>query len=175
MGVKDDLATGRRYAERAVQADPQCAHAHFAMCKLLTAERHVAESIQALRRAIELNPSHLFAIQDLSWLLNFNGRLDEALEVSLRAIQLAPNVANTRHRLAVPLVTLTQYGRARRLLQRACHEVPKDPTRHRCTAIHMTVDLMDGDAPAALSTPCGYSNTPFCATCTNRPSSRPKH
>jgi len=149
MGVKDELAAGRRYAERAVVADPQCSHAHFAMFKVLHAERRVAEAIQTLRRTIALDPSHLFAIQDLSWGLNFTGRLDEALALSLRAIELAPNIANTRHHLAVPLVTLTQYRRARMLLQRACAELPTDNTRHRCTALHMTVDLIDGDAPAA--------------------------
>jgi DNA-binding winged helix-turn-helix (wHTH) protein/tetratricopeptide (TPR) repeat protein len=149
MGVQGELAIGREYAERAIQADPQCAHVHFSMCKVLTAERRIADSIRAVRRAIELNPSHLFAIQDLSWLLNLTGRLDEALQASLQAALLAPNLANTRHHVAVPLATMAQYDRTRKWCERACTELRNDPGRHRCIAVQMTVDLLDGEAAAA--------------------------
>lgn len=152
-GGVHSLAAARAHAEQAVRTDGSSAWARFALASVLNLEaRHFAALIE-LRHAVELDPSHSFALQDLSFGLNHMGHPDEALEIAIRNLRIDPNRALAHYHLAVPLLTLCEYERARLVLERAlrrCLSLDDDPVRYRCEALLMLIDLLTASPRAAL-------------------------
>jgi adenylate cyclase len=84
------LARARESALRALELDPGQADAHAALGLIYRRQGHWAPGERHTLRALELNPSHVTAHHWLSQHLVAVGRLDEALELARRAVQLDP-------------------------------------------------------------------------------------
>jgi serine/threonine-protein kinase len=119
----EGLREFRTLTARALELDPNLGEAHAALGLLrlfFDWEWDAAE--QALRRAIELNPSDAHAYHHLGNHQRAVGRLDEAIRMRERAVELDPLNARTIITLAADYMVLglydsalVHYGRAQKL------------------------------------------------------------
>jgi TolB-like protein len=77
---KEQIATGKAYAVRALEIDPSLAEAHASLGLASTYLWDWAESEKYLKRAIEINPNYPSARHWYSRRLRAEGRTDEGLE-----------------------------------------------------------------------------------------------
>lgn len=81
-----------RAARKALQLDPESAEAHTQIGNVhATMAKDVEASVDAYRRALELEPSHGAAANNLVVTLALRGRLADALRFLDRAYRLSPN------------------------------------------------------------------------------------
>lgn len=95
--IEDDprrwVDSGRVAARKALALDPGLADAWAQLGdSYWPVDGPVEEQIAAYRKALELQPSHLETVNNLSILYAWRGRLAEAMEVLGRAHRLAPDV-----------------------------------------------------------------------------------
>jgi serine/threonine-protein kinase len=89
-----DFAGGELALRRAVGANPNYADAHWALGSLLPTTGHMKEALQEIRAALELDPlSHVTSYWNARFLL-YARRLEEAIEQSLRTLNLDPRFAH---------------------------------------------------------------------------------
>ena len=87
----DVHARSKEAAETAVQLDDQLAEAQVALAGILYyLDFNPRGAIEALDKALELNPSSVRALLHASWLLGESGRFEEAFEYNHRALSLDP-------------------------------------------------------------------------------------
>jgi len=86
----EGVPTGRRHAARAIALDDRDPWGHIALGYCALMERRTEESLAALRRAVDLNPSSAAAHSVLSHCLAFAGLDREAIEHGEDAIRLSP-------------------------------------------------------------------------------------
>lgn len=72
-----------------IDADPSLALAWFDLANAEAAAKHRSEAEQAYRRAIELEPDHADALNNLAWLLMEGGNAADAREFAVRAVAAA--------------------------------------------------------------------------------------
>ena len=91
LSPKDAIPQALTAARRALQIDPDLAEAHSTYASALASERNWAESEHEFRRALELNPrvAEIHFRYALEYLAP-QGRLDEAIAETKRAIELEP-------------------------------------------------------------------------------------
>ncbi len=94
MDMNESIALSATAAERALAIDPGLGAAHASVAKRLSQEGDSEAADASFRRAIELSPNYAPAYQWYGELLRgFEGRIDEALEMSRRAMELDPKSA----------------------------------------------------------------------------------
>jgi TolB-like protein/DNA-binding SARP family transcriptional activator len=84
------VLAGRQHATRAIALDDRDPWGHIALGYCALMERRTEESLAALRRAVDLNPSSAAAHSVLSHCLAFSGLDREAIEHGEDAIRLSP-------------------------------------------------------------------------------------
>jgi adenylate cyclase len=94
MGWTDDpesfLSMGMDSAKKALALDPRESVAYFALGRIhMLCGDHNA-SIAALEKAIELNPNAFFAYHGLGMVLVLAGRIEEALDISIKGERFSP-------------------------------------------------------------------------------------
>jgi adenylate cyclase len=79
------------FARRAVQLDPQDAHARYALARIHTIANDHRKAIPELEQAIQLNPSFAWAHYALGMAYGTTGRPEEAIHQIEQALRLSPN------------------------------------------------------------------------------------
>jgi len=87
----------------AAAREPNNAHAHFDLGKTLGLQRRSGESIQELRKAVELDPTHADAWSSLGVALARSGDYDGAMPCLRRAVEVDPNHASGHANLGLAL------------------------------------------------------------------------
>ena len=119
----------------------------FAQADLLFFAGKPAAARLSYLKAIELNPSEIGALADLSDADDLTGRLDESLYWGLRAVALAPTSADVHAHAAVPLCRMAADEAAGRgWLARSER---RWPTHGRTQHLLMRQELTSGLGPAA--------------------------
>jgi DNA-binding response OmpR family regulator len=80
-------------ADRAVQADPFDARAHFMLGTLLYAKGQIYQAISEYERAVEISPSLFSALKNLAVLYERQGFKAKAVELWMRALEQSPSEA----------------------------------------------------------------------------------
>jgi tetratricopeptide (TPR) repeat protein len=90
------------------------ATAHFALSSVLTIDGKSAESMQHLEQAFRLSPNMPAVCNNLAWMLASGNppKLDEALELSQKAVQAVPEAASFRDTLGTILLAQGKYKEA---------------------------------------------------------------
>lgn len=101
-------------AGRATQLDPELAEGHKARGLALDAAGHLGDALDAYLRAVELNPSHYGAVNNVGAMQSHLGALDEALRWYKRAFRLSPNLLLVRTNIAWVYLNLGEREIARR-------------------------------------------------------------
>jgi len=107
-------------SEKALAINDQLGEAHLARAKLLSHQPELAaETEAAYKLAIELSPGYALAWQWYAKTLSFSpDRLQEALELAKKAVELDPLSPSTQNEVISVLVRLDQYEQAEeRLIQ----------------------------------------------------------
>lgn len=76
-----DASSSRRYYEQALRYDSQCVEAHHGMAEICLAAGQAEAAVSHARRAVELAPANLEIAVSLGFVLQADGREDEAWEV----------------------------------------------------------------------------------------------
>jgi eukaryotic-like serine/threonine-protein kinase len=84
------LATAERYANKAVELDPNLPDAQLSLAAVRQMQSRWTEAEQAFRRAIELHPTFARAHRWFGGMLLQFGRFDECLQLIGRALELDP-------------------------------------------------------------------------------------
>jgi TolB-like protein/Tfp pilus assembly protein PilF len=89
---RDEFSKAREAAQRALELDPRLAGAHATLGHVrVDADWDFAGARQAFERALQLSPNDPATLTAYAWfLLQVEGRADEALELSERVLRVAP-------------------------------------------------------------------------------------
>ena len=120
----------RRYAERALQLDPDLAAAHTISAGLLRADWRWEEAVREIQRALVLNPSDASARHSLSHLYFALGRPDDALREARAALALDPLNPRIGMHLCVALDVARRYEEARVACERGIELDTTFPDSH---------------------------------------------
>ena len=132
---QEDSNTALLYFEKAIAADPRCAAAQamYALAAVTQArqssqndrETWIARAEEAATKAVQLGPDVALSHRALSVCQTYQGRLEEALESSLKAIELDPTdimplgaVAYTLRQLGRPDLAIDWFRRCAARAQR---------------------------------------------------------
>ena len=83
--------------------DPNLPYGYFALGTALSIKGMEGQARQAFLRALELDPSHVSAMNNLSTHEGNFGRLDDALYWGIRGYSLSGKTGNDYYHVAVPL------------------------------------------------------------------------
>ena len=118
-------------AERAVELDEQLAEAWVSLAGVnYYLKFDGTSSERALKRALEINPSSVRALNHYSWLLGETGRFEEGLEAARRAIRLDPLSATTHISMAQIHYLKRENEIALRLYEQIVELDRHDPSLH---------------------------------------------
>ena len=118
-----------RFLRKWVQAEPGEVDARFALGSFLERESRYDEAEAELRKVLELDPRHAWALNHMGYsLADRNLRLEEALELIRRALELDPWNGAYLDSLGWVYFRMGRYEDAREPLERAAREYPRDPT-----------------------------------------------
>lgn len=112
------------------QKVPPAAKREFENATRFAQAGNLDESIAALRRALEIFPDYLMALNDLGAQLLEAGRLDEAILPLRAAIKIDPNSFNPQLNLGIALVRKKIFAEALTALDKALSAEPASPAAH---------------------------------------------
>ncbi len=116
------------YYEAVLQRKPNMAEAHYLVGKIYTEQKQYEKAESAYQRAIEIMPSFADAYERLAYLYGIWGRhLDEALELSKKAVELQPNSAVYLNTLSWLYYLDKDYVRAFEAIKKASMLQPGNP------------------------------------------------
>jgi TolB-like protein len=117
--IPKEIGLAEAHARRALERDPNLAEALEARGTAAWLRGRLTESEESLRRAVDSNGSYARGWNRLGWLLERQGRLDEALECFLRARELDPlappmldGLGRIRNQLGQPAETVALHEQA---------------------------------------------------------------
>jgi tetratricopeptide (TPR) repeat protein len=107
---------------------PQDADVALRLASALDAAGDRRRAVEHARRAVEVAPGSVVALNDLAWLLRGDGaRRDEAIELARSALRLAPRAAEVQDTLGWLLAQAGRLPEARERLAQAVAARPLDP------------------------------------------------
>ncbi len=112
------------------QKVPPAAQHEFENATRLAQAGNLDESIAALRRAVDIFPEYLMALNDLGAQLLEAGRLDEAIVPLRGAVKLDPTSFNPQLNLGIVLVRKKIFAEAVTALDKALSAKPASPAAH---------------------------------------------
>ena len=122
---------------------PDKARKEFERASKASQSGQVDESIEHLRKAIELYPKFLKAHNDLGALLLEQGKLDEAAAELRQAIEIDPKAFNPYLNLGIALVRLKTYSEAAEILTKALSLNSDQPA----AKLYLGIALMHNNDP----------------------------
>lgn len=137
----------RAAAERALAIDPSLPEGHLAMAEYHQITGDLEAEREAVRRALELRPNYAEALAQLSRVEASSTRLDRAVCVARRGVEVDPTDAGIRIRLAHAYRDLGLFGRAETSYGEALDLCP------RCEGLYgnlVATSLAQGDRRRAL-------------------------
>lgn len=137
----------RAAAERALAIDPSLPEGHLAMAESHQITGDLEAEREAVRRALELRPNYAEALAQLSRVEASSTRLDRAVCVARRGVEVDPTDAGIRIRLAHAYRDLGLFGRAETSYGEALDLCP------RCEGLYgnlVATSLAQGDRRRAL-------------------------
>jgi tetratricopeptide (TPR) repeat protein len=90
MPGKEANAKVKKFAEKALELDPELAEAHMSLAVALVAAYDWRNALNEFDRALELNRNLAFAYELQAWTVNGLGRFDEAIAKTKKAVELDP-------------------------------------------------------------------------------------
>ena len=118
----------RDAAIAAIRIDPSNANAHIAMCQLLVNyDYNWSGGEEEAKRALEIDPNSIEALEAYSWLLQSLGRHSEVRPLMERAVQLDPVSSRIHSAFGRMLYRARQYGEAEMHLLRS---IELDPSNY---------------------------------------------
>ncbi len=102
--LRSTLAEGLRWADRAVELDPNSAEAHALRAEAFAHAWQRREADAAYQRAIGINPNFAVARARYARFLEADGRIDEALAELEKSTQLDPLASRALDNLALMLI-----------------------------------------------------------------------
>jgi adenylate cyclase len=90
MPGKEANAKVKKFAEKALELDPELAEAHMSLAVALVAAYDWRKALNEFDRALELNRNLAFAYELQAWTVNGLGRFDEAIAKTKKAVELDP-------------------------------------------------------------------------------------
>lgn len=124
-----DYATAEREFRRSLALNPHRADTWHWFSHLLTATGRFTESLDASKRAIELEPFDLPSQNHLGWCYYFAGDYDRAIEQHRKVLELDPVHGQTRLLLGRALLQRRFFGEAIEQLRRNLELSPDSPER----------------------------------------------
>jgi len=119
------LESSLQMSGKAITLDSDLADGYKARGLAYLAGAAYRQSLEANRRAVEINPSHAVAIYNLGAVLRFLGRFDEALSWERRAIELDPKNPIFVNGTGVTYAALGDAAEAERWLKRSLELQPE--------------------------------------------------
>lgn len=142
------IAKARASAKRALELDPNLAHAHSAQAGILSfLDFNFVAAEAEYRRAVELAPQNPSMLANLASLLSRLGRLDEAVALQKRAIALEPLRGSMHSNLGAYLTPLGRYDDAEAALRKAIELQPQSDQNYLGLA---TIQILRGNPGAAV-------------------------
>ncbi len=113
--------------DRALEQEPDLAEAHFALGMLLCSRYDYEQAVESHRRALQLDPDHARAWDNLSWALGYlqPPRAVEAEQAARRSIELQPSLVGAYYHLGRALLLQGRFDEAIEANEQALH---LDPT-----------------------------------------------
>jgi len=131
LSPKEAGAKARQAAERAVEIDPTLAEGHASLGNVfLVFEWDFAGAEREFRRAIDLNPSYLYAHVWHGELLDATGRYEEAVRENRKAVALEPFSPNSQNNLALSLMIANHLEESEKQLRQTLEMDPNFPLAH---------------------------------------------
>ena len=125
------IAKSREYVMKALELDESLVEAHTTLGYIkMDYDWDWQGAEKELRRAIELNPNYVFAYHILSHYLLLIGQNDESLEVSKRALELAPLDMEINAHLGFHYYWSREYDKAIEQYIKTLETAPRDPWVH---------------------------------------------
>jgi TolB-like protein/Flp pilus assembly protein TadD len=143
-----DYAKARAAAQQALDLAPQLSEAHQAMGWVLaTPDLDFPAAEAELRQAVALSPRDASALNSLSYVIAGEGKLTEAEDIAHQVLKVDPLNVPYYQNLARLQIAEGAYDQAQLSLRRAIEIQPAGSHTYVYLA---TIDLLRGDAPAAL-------------------------
>jgi Flp pilus assembly protein TadD len=124
---KRDVEGAIRHLHEAVEIAPQFSVAWNHLGTIAFQTKHFAEAEQHFRRAKEGDPLAYEPVVNLGGVLVTTGKLQEALELNLEAVERRPKDALAHAQLGLTYLNLKQFENAEKHLIRAARLDPKHP------------------------------------------------
>jgi TolB-like protein len=86
----DKLDKAYEFAQKAVQLDPMCQHAHFTMAYVHLHQRDKAKLFNEIDRIITLNPNSSIMVALAGWLMSLAGEWERGLSIMEEGLKLNP-------------------------------------------------------------------------------------
>ena len=160
-------------AERAFALAPRLGDAHFAVGVFhRIVARNNAQSVEVLRRGLELDPDNVDLLRNLGYAEEERGRLEDALAAIRRAVSLDPNSWAGQLSLSTTLLHLHRSREAREAANRglALNPVQLDLIRDKMDTYLQEGDLV-GAREAIASAPKEVEPTALVVNCVYQNSS----
>lgn len=122
--LRSTLEEGLRWADRAVELDPNSAEAHALRAEALTHAWRRREAEAAYQRAIGINPNFAVARARYARFLEADGRIDEGLAELEKSTQLDPLASRALDNLALMLIHAGRYTGALAAAERSLALAP---------------------------------------------------
>ena len=109
-----DWEAAETSSRRSIALAPGLAFGHFTLGNILLAQGHVAEATALCLKSVEMDPLSVPAYRFLGFCFSAAGRLDDAEQAFLKAMELSPDVSGISMNLAT-LALLRQGGHSQAL------------------------------------------------------------
>ena len=127
----ETAALSRKFAQQAVDSDPDFAGGYLALAQDAYSERHdVAAASQLLETALSLDPQNLGARQTAASLAMLSGNTDQALAVAREVVRTDPHSAIAHRGLGHALMLNRQYDEAIKELRKVQQIEPDSFVNH---------------------------------------------
>jgi len=114
------------FCQRTVELAPQKTNVYVSLGQVAYIAKDTETAVKAYRKALELNPVHQQALNDLAWILVTSlDKPEEAIELADKGVSKYPNDPHLRDTRAVALIELNRLDEARTELEK-CLELSRD-------------------------------------------------
>lgn len=122
-----DWAGAELEYKKALELNPNYGRAHQWYADYLASVSRTTESIQEMRRALDLDPLSLVVNMELAWVFYMAHEYDRAVEQALRTLEIEPNFYPAHHVLGLAHEQLGRPEHALRHCQTALKGSPENP------------------------------------------------